>query len=167
MLSIRASRRGKIFWLSGMHLRCAIGVVYFSLGSYMIYSLWGTYFHSLAVVIGIGCVIISIRDLYEARLDFFGGSTCFGLLANSRTLAIVRYRAPTLYIKLSEVDCVDKERHHLVLRGGKRVKVWCHSVHPDYMESDFLHPLYVQLRENRGVWFGGWSESLASNGHDG
>jgi hypothetical protein len=108
----------------------------------------------IAIVLGMGCGCGAVLRIYEGWLEFFGGRIQFGLFANSRTLAIVRFRAPTLYIKRRDVASIGEEENRFLLKNGKCMEVWCHGVSPSRVRSEFLYPLYAKWRDNRGIWSG-------------
>ena len=154
MLSIRTSRRGRAVWLMIVPLQWLYGLALIAMGSQIIWAQWDTLMRPIAMVLAVGCGIAGLGRIYQGWSEFVGGRIHFGLVANSRTLAVVRFRAPTLYIKRRDVASIGEEDNQFVLRDGTRLDIWCHGVLPSRMRSWFLYPLYAQWRESAGIWSG-------------
>jgi len=97
---------------------------------------------------------VSMASTYETYQILCAGRTYTGFVANSRTLAIVRFRAPTLYIKRSDVLAVLDEGDTVRLRNGQIIRLTSGVSNCRRYRSEFRNPFYKLWGNQRPVLAG-------------
>lgn len=108
----------------------------------------------LSLVFALAGVGISIAYGIQACHAFFGRKTYVGLVASSRTLAIIRYRAPTLYIKRHEVASLLEEGRQVRLKDGRILTLECCWIGQNRYRCEFREPFYRLWGNDRPVLAG-------------
>lgn len=102
-----------------------------------------------------------VHSGFNIRKQWVRGSAYSALIANSRTLAIVRFRAPTRYIKRSEVTAIHASDGSLKLKDGSSMTLHCAGILFHRVLRDFVAPLRNRWPIPQSIWSG--TARLAGN----
>lgn len=111
-------------------------------------------FPKLSLVLSMACAAMALAYFIEWGFSLAGMRTYLGFVANARTLAIVRFRAPTLYIKRRDVLAVVDEGDSVRLRDGRIIRLARGIADDRRYRSEFRNPFYKQWGNQRPVLAG-------------
>ncbi len=108
----------------------------------------------LSLVIGVANLFLAITAACHTCYQLTGGRTYTGFAANSRTLAILRFRASTLYIHRKDVSAVFEEGSQIRLNDGSIINLKTDLISCERIRREFQEPFFLSWGNQRPVLAG-------------